>query len=53
MLVFDEQIHKVRILLNDPKLEPKELLKSQDTLMKLKNKKEQLNTREIITTRLS
>ncbi|WP_458743408.1 hypothetical protein [Candidatus Nitrosocosmicus sp. T] len=53
MLVVDEQIRKDWNLLDDPKLEPKELLKAQDTLMKLMNKKEQLNTREIITTRLS
>ncbi len=53
MLVVDEQIRKVWNLLDDPKIEAKELLKAQDTLMKLLNKKEQLNTREIITTRMS
>ncbi len=53
MLVVDEQIRKVWNLLDDPKLEAKELLKAQDTLMKLMNKKEQLNTREIITKRMS
>ena len=53
MLVVDEQIRKVWNLLDNPKLETKELLKAQDTLMKLMNKKELLNTREIVTTRLS
>jgi len=53
MLVVDEQIRKVWNLLDNPKLEAKELLKAQDTLMKLMNKKELLNTREIVTTKLS
>ena len=53
MLVVDEQIRKVWNLLDDPNLEPKELLKAQDTLVKLMDKKELLNIREIITTKLS
>jgi hypothetical protein len=53
MLVVDEQIRKVWNLLDDPKLEAKELLKAQDTLMKLMNKKDLLNTREIVTARIS
>lgn len=53
MLVVDEQIRRIWNLLDDPKLEAKELLKAQDTLMKLMNKKELLSTREIITTRMS
>ena len=39
MLVVDEQIRKVWNLLDNPKLEARELLKAQDTLMKLMNKK--------------
>ncbi len=53
MLVVDEQIPKVWTLLDDPKLSPKELIKTQDTLMKLMIKKELLQNREIITTRMS